>query len=395
MASDISSVKHDLSMVISPLIEIIHNLESRDFDSFHKELERQGQERIEGWIRTIVDYREPDIQTDSELKSNIEMLSESGFSGNVYIYTEMKREYTQVELPANEGGSDNGTAFILGGDVAFIGGIQAAVDMLLFIMDEVICTLFCDSDSDFGFRMAMDMNENLIRHAECRDEVHSAFISLLTIEQSIYWQEKNYMSAFRPMYEDNLASMFRMVYTDCKIRTWDLADISYPLHKIRKAGKLILPEKKVSLLICQDLDAGGKYSEYLSAMKVRMDSLISIIHEIGHAGYQYMGLSVDEGFDPIQERYVQLLESDADFEPRENYSMEYFTDRSECFARCYEMYIQDCGFDIFEGKLDNPAYPKDGEFRTMVKEFFDRITEANMKGSIPDGPLDQYCNATE
>ena len=395
MPPDTSSEQHDLSKVIMPLIEIIHNLESRDYDPFRKELEGQGQERIEEWIHILVDYRPPDLQNDSELKGNIEMLSESGFSGNVYIYKEVKREYTQVELPAKESGSENGTAFILGGNVAFIGGLQAAVDMLLFILDEVICTLFCDTDSDYGFRMAVDMNENLIRHPEYRDEIHSAFISLLTIEQSIYWREKNYMSAFNPMYEETLASMFRMVYSDCKIRTRYLADISYPLHKIRKAGKLILPEKKVSLLICQDLDASGKYSEYLSAMKVHKDSLISIVHEIGHAGYQYMGLSVDDRFDPIQERYVQLLESDADFEPWENYPMEYFTDRSECFARCYEMYILDCGFDIFEGKLDLPAYPKDVELRSMVKEYFDKITEENRKDPVLEGPLDQYCNAIE
>ena len=54
MTSEEKSRGSEGSKVIISMIDIVHNLESRDYDSFHMALERQGTEKIEEWIRTMV-----------------------------------------------------------------------------------------------------------------------------------------------------------------------------------------------------------------------------------------------------------------------------------------------------------------------------------------------------
>ena len=397
MPEESTSGRPDFRFVLDSQIEIIHGLESRDYNSFYRELEKQGIDKITEWLSALGVAMPSGIMSDAEYDEIRQTLSKIDYSGPVYHDWENDADCALLDLPPLKDYRSYGHATVSGKDISLISRIQHAIDKLLFFLDVILHELFStDSDTSYGFCMAVNMNENFSQYEGEKDINGSAFSALITIEQSIYWREKNYMSGFRPMYEETLASLFRIVYSDSSIRTWDLKDVSYPLSKIRKAGKLILPEKKVSLLICRDLgDAGGKYSEYLSVMKVQKDRLQSIIHEIGHAAYHHMELSTDEMFDPIHDRFRQILEGDDGFNPSGEYGMDYFTDRSECFARCYEMYIADCGFSLLDGKLKGSPYPADAEFRLMVKDYFDKLTGTVTKESVHAGLLDQYCNATE
>ena len=364
--------------IIERLIDIIRNMEYRDYDFFFRELTKMDDEKLIEWSRRFLDFDPIERMPEEEYLKIRPKLCVIGLANSVIYHVRGEKGHILVDLPPTEDYSSYGMILVDGEEVNIMSRKHYIVDRFLTVLEHVFSFVFSpDSDSHLCYLMAVRSNEDIDKYPVRNAWSHLAYVVLVTMEREL---SGNYVSSeFEPAYEETLARLFRRVLSRRKMPSWKLSDISYPLSKVEKAGKLILPEKKVSLLIDDLLeDSNGNYWHDFRLIRVRSDTLGCIIHEAGHAADDEWGLSGRDDFAPVYERFISLMSEDDDFQPMEKYG--YYSDRSECFARCYEMYLADLGF--FHTRSISGPYPEDEEFRSMNRNYFDKLTESLSKGMI-------------
>ncbi len=364
--------------VLEQLIDIIRNLEYRDYDFFFRELAKMEDEKLTEWSYRFLDFDPIEKMPEEEYVKLRPKLCVIGLANSDIYYVKNEKDRLLVDFPPTEDYSPYGMILVDGEEVYVMSRKQYIVDRFLKILGCAFSHVFStDSDSHLCYLMAVRSEEDIDKYPVRNVWSHPAYVMLVTMEKEL---SNDYVSSgFEPAYEETLARLFRRVLSRNKIQSWKLSDIAYPLSRVEKAGKLILPEKKVSLLIDDSMDVCGDYWDNFRLMRVRSDTLSCITHETGHAADDEWGLSGSDEFAPVYEKFISLMSENDDFQPMEKYG--YYSDRAECFARCYEMYLTDCGFFRAKRSLNGP-YPEDKEFRSMIRDYFDRLTESLSKGII-------------
>ena len=370
--------------VLMSMVDIVHKLEYRDFDFFYRDLVKLGEEKIFQWTNIFASV--------PRIRSKLCMLGLA--DAEIRFFRGDHDGFMTVDLPPKDDYSDYGTAVVDGYETRFVSRMQFMVDMFLMTVHMAFEKVFDPrTDNTYRYVLLMSMWANYPNLPIRYERYHFVYSAIYTLEREIYGESCNPFSNFHPLYEETLARLFKRVLSDKKMRTWELSDVSYSLTKIEKAGKLLLPEKTESLVICDSLpdDLYGDYNIPFRRIRVVCWSMGSLIHEIGHAADYQWNLSGRDDFRPVYEAYVSLLEKDDGFQPMDRYG--YYVRETECFARCYEMYIADSGFGILDEKVCGKQYPKNKAFKTMVKDYFDRLTESMSKNEIGSGTAKEVCEA--
>lgn len=125
--------------------------------------------------------------------------------------------------------------------------------------------------------------------------------------------------------------------------------------------------------------AAGLYYPSHDCICVDINNPHSLIHEYGHCiDYRLGSLSAKEDFAPIRDRYRDLIKGEESLKKvRGKYNLGYFSNPTEVFARCFEMYaMRTLGVSnsiLREDKRQTFAYPTDQELMKKIDIYFSTL----------------------
>ena len=163
----------------------------------------------------------------------------------------------------------------------------------------------------------------------------------------------------------------------------DIAKVEEVRQQFDAFKERFLPKADASLVSLRfkrlgNHKAAGLYYPTLKCLCVDINNPGSFVHEFGHMlDYTSGELSLRADFAPALVRYRGIIsESKALKERKGKYSLDYFTEVHEVFARCFEMYfteVQGLSCDLVKD-AHGPEYPReDRELMGYIKTYFDGL----------------------
>lgn len=230
-------------------------------------------------------------------------------------------------------------------------------------------------------------------YAEYRKDIHTrTFLHNMHKEYSHVYETKKDIPnrMLRAMETSGFNDFFGYVEFDSECSLDSIKEIELEfraLQTVFSQGKH--PEVSLRFRKLGHYKAAGLYFPFLKCLCVDVRTPYSMAHEYLHMiDHEYGRLSRKAAFQPLYEKYVTLLE-EAVTEMKESdsrkvqwngntkYNKAYFTEPTEVFARCGEIYLT--VVRNVHNSICKPAedfvYPKETGLITAIKKYFDRLFE--------------------